>query len=85
MNRSFWKKIHPIVAVLATLCIACFWFSTVISELFLSHEAVLVVKQSILYGFILLIPSMMLTGISGMKLGGKSKNPLILAKKRECL
>lgn len=82
MNRSFWKKIHPIAATLAMSFIACFWISTVISELLMSHEAVLAVKHTILYAFIIFIPCMMLTGISGIKLSGKSKNALIAAKRQ---
>lgn len=82
MNRNVFKKIHPIAACMATGFIACFWLSSVISEIFGSHEQVLMVKQSILYAFAIFIPAMMLTGISGMKLAGKSSNPLIIAKRK---
>ncbi|MFZ7234224.1 hypothetical protein ACLSZ5_05850 [Avibacterium avium] len=82
MNRTTWKTLHPIVACAAMGFIACFWFSSLLSELFASHDTVLLVKQSILYAFCLFIPCMALTGISGAKLAGKSKNPLIVAKRR---
>lgn len=82
MNRNAWKKIHPIVACAAMGFIACFWLSSVLSEVLGTHDTVLMVKQSILYTFCLFIPCMILTGISGNKLAGKGKHPLIMAKRR---
>ena len=50
----------------------------------LSLYAVLVatVKRAILYAFVLLVPAIMATGMTGMKLGGKSSYPPIAAKRR---
>lgn len=75
-------RIHALVGLLAMLIIASFWLSTVIAELFLSHTAVMWVKQHILLALIALIPLLMITGASGFALGKHSKNPLILAKRR---
>ncbi|MBQ5459101.1 MAG: hypothetical protein IIT59_01155 [Rhodocyclaceae bacterium] len=82
MPRETIKRIHGAAAFIALMCIATFWLSTVISELFLSHSAVATVKLAILYAFALLVPAIMATGMTGMKLGGKSRHPLIAAKRR---
>ena len=82
MSRETIKRIHGTAAFIALLCIVTFWLSTVISELFLSHSAVATVKLAILYAFALLVPAIMATGATGMKLGGKSSYPPIAAKRR---
>ena len=82
MPRETIKRIHGAAAFIALMCIATFWLSTVISELFLSHSAVATVKRAILYAFVLLVPAIMATGMTGMKLGGKSSYPPIAAKRR---
>lgn len=82
MPRETIKRIHGAAAFIALMCIATFWLSTVISELFLSHSAVATVKLAILYAFVLLVPAIMATGMTGMKLGGKSSHPLIAAKRK---
>lgn len=82
MNRNTLRTLHKAGAITATLLIASFWSSTVISELFLSIEAVVWVKNAIAYAVILLVLTMAVTGASGMKMGAKSKHPKIVAKKR---
>ena len=82
MPRETIKRIHGAAAFIALMCIATFWLSTAITELFFSHRAVAMVKLGILYAFALLVPAIMVTGITGMKLGGKSSFPPIAAKRR---
>lgn len=74
--------IHPLAGILAMATIASFWLATVISELFLSVDAVIRVKQAIPMGLFLLIPLLMITGGSGFSLGKNSTNPLIIQKRR---
>ena len=63
---------HKIGAVVATLCISSFFFSTVIVELFGSHELIATVKNLIVMpGLFILIPAIALTGGTGFAL---SKN-----------
>lgn len=76
------RKIHATAAVTAFLLIALFWISTVISEIFLSHQAVLTVKTVIVFAVFLLIAAMAITGATGFKMAGKSQNPTIVAKRR---
>ena len=73
--------IHAAAGVVAMLTVLTFWMSTAISELFFSQEAIAVVKQAILYGMLVLIPAMAITGASGFSLGGKRKGRLVDDKK----
>ena len=59
---------HAIAGSTAMLIIACFWTSTLISELFMDHTAVAAVKHAIVYGLFLLVPFMAATGGSGFAL-----------------
>ncbi|WP_202922320.1 hypothetical protein [Pseudoxanthomonas koreensis] len=74
--------IHPLAGAIALLTIATFWISTAVSELFLSEHAVTVVKTSIPWGFLLLIPALAAAGGSGFKLAGKARGGLVGKKAR---
>lgn len=76
------RKIHTTAAVTAFLLIASFWISTVISEVFFSHQVVLLVKKVIVFAVFLLIAAMAITGATGFKMAGKSQNTAIVAKRR---
>lgn len=76
------RKIHAAVGILSFLFIAVFWSSTVISELFLSQDAIANVKVAISHAFIVFIPSMVITGATGFAMGGKSSFPMLVAKRR---
>ena len=82
MNRKTLVKIHASASFLGFVFILVFWLSTLISELFMSYATIAMVKQSILYAFILFIPAMIMAGVSGNRLGAKSKHPNVLAKKK---
>ena len=56
---------HSMAGILAFTMIACFWISTFVSELFLSFEAVELVKHGILISMWILIPTLIITGASG--------------------
>jgi len=70
-------KLHAIAGTIAMLTILIFWASTIISELFGSHAQITSVKTLVLYGMILLIPSMIATGASGASLGKGWKLPVV--------
>ena len=82
MNRNTLRKIHAAAGAGAFLFIASFWSSTVLSELFGSHETVAAVKQTIVYALFGLIACMATAGATGMTMGGKSKHTAIAAKRR---
>ena len=75
-------KIHPIAGVIGFLTILTFWTSTAISELFGTYETVAAVKQMVLYGMFILVPSMAIVGASGMKMGSRRKDAPARAKKK---
>lgn len=77
------KKIHLIAAIMATLMIVLFFSSTVLVELFGSHEAVATVKSLIVMpGLFVLVPAIAATGGSGFFLSRTRKGRLVEAKKR---
>ena len=77
------EKAHLIAGLLATLTIATFFLSTVLVELFGSHEAVATVKSLIvLPGLFILVPAIAATGGSGFFLSKSRQGRLVDAKKR---
>jgi len=75
-------KVHAIAGVIGFLMILSFWTSTILSELFATHETIAAVKHAILYGMAILIPAVAVAGASGMNMGRKRKDTPALAKKR---
>lgn len=76
------RYVHPIAGAIAFLTILTFWIATVASELFGTAAAVAVVKQAIPWGFLILVPSLAITGASGFRMAGASPDPRIVSKKR---
>ncbi|QQN74334.1 hypothetical protein [Croceicoccus sp. YJ47] len=76
------KMIHPIAGAIALLTIVCFWLSTVSAELMGSEAMLVTVKTIIPWGFLILIPSLMAAGGSGLQLGKGLRNPLVGVKRR---
>jgi hypothetical protein len=74
------KIIHPVAGALAILTIATFWLSTAISELFASQAFVTVVKTTIPWGFLLLIPALAAAGGTGIVLAKGQRKGLIGTK-----
>jgi hypothetical protein len=77
------SRIHMAAGMLATLLIAAFFTSTVLVELFGSHEAVAAVKCLIVFpGLFILVPSIALTGAMGFALSKTRGGRLVEKKKR---
>jgi hypothetical protein len=76
------SKLHGIFGAVALLCIATFWLSTVVSELFLTQASVVAVKNAVLTGMWLLIPAMAATGGSGFSLAKGRGGRLVDVKMR---
>lgn len=74
------RIIHPVAGLIALLTIATFWLSTVISELFLSEAAVVAVKTTLPWGFLLLVPALAAAGGSGFFLSQGQRTGLVGAK-----
>lgn len=77
------KRIHLIAGVLAPLCIATFFLSTVLVELFGSPAAVAQVKSLIVTpGLWILVPAIAAAGGSGFFLSRSRRGRLVDAKKK---
>ena len=76
------KTLHPIAGALALVTISSFWLSTVLTEVFAGASLVTLVKTTIPWGFLLLVPILALAGLSGFRLAGKMRGPLVAAKRR---
>ena len=80
MKRKLIVKIHLISTVIAGLTISSFFTATIISEVINDTLLIMSVKEKILYGLPILLVSMPSVGISGLKLTGRSKSPVHIAK-----
>jgi hypothetical protein len=76
------NKLHPIAGIIGFVTILTFWLSTVASELFGSAAVIANVKEMIPWGFLLLVPALAITGVSGFRLARTSSDPRIVKKKR---
>lgn len=79
MNKS---RAHAIAGIVAMTMVLCFWSATLFSELFMSYEYIAFTKRAILYGLLILIPSMAVTGLSGAVLGRNRTGAVLESKKR---
>jgi len=75
-------KIHAAAGTLALITITTFWSSTILTELFGSHSQVATLKMGILWGMLILIPSMATAGATGAALGRKWRLPQVAAKSK---
>ncbi len=76
------RKLHPIAGVIGLAAILTFWLSTVTSELFGSTAVVAVVKETIPWGFLIVVPALAITGVSGFRIVGASSDPRLIRKRR---
>jgi hypothetical protein len=76
------SRAHAIFGSIAMLCIFCFWTSTLVTELFMSKEAIVTVKGIILQAMWILIPAMVATGGSGFSLAKGRTGRLVDSKKK---
>jgi hypothetical protein len=75
-------KIHVISACLALATISSFWLSTLVSEALGDHALIVTVKTGVLYGMLVLIPSMATAGATGAAMGRGWKLPQVARKSR---
>ena len=77
------KTLHKLAAIIATLCIASFFFSTIVVELFGSQDTIAHVKSLIVQpGLLILIPAIAITGITGFAMSKNRKGRLLETKKK---
>ena len=77
------NKIHLVAAVIATLCIATFFTSTILVELFGSYESIATVKNLIVMpGLFILVPAIAIAGGTGFALSKNRKGHLVDNKQK---
>ncbi len=76
------KHIHPLAGGTALLIILVFWLTTALVELFGDAATITLVKTAIPWGFLVLIPALALTGLSGMRRAQGRDVPALRAKRR---
>jgi len=81
-SRILVSRVHRTAGVAAFVLVLLFWLSTVAVELLGTPAAVASVKQAILFGMVLLAPSIAAAGATGFTLGGRSSAPVVAGKKR---
>lgn len=75
--------IHRIAAITATLCVATFFSSTLLVELFGSTEAIKMVKSLIVFpGIFILVPAIATTGATGFMMS-KQRSGRVCDKKKK--
>jgi hypothetical protein len=74
------KRIHLGAGLVAMTLVAAFFLATVAVELSGDSAAVLAVKTAIVFGLFLLVPSVMITGITGRSLAANRRAPLLRRK-----
>ncbi len=73
---------HALAGMISLTTLLIFWGSSLYAQVLTSPETITAFKAMILTGMWVLIPVTMLTGMSGMILGGQRKDTLALKKMR---
>jgi len=82
MKRKRIIRIHILASIAALLLICTFFTASLLAELDSDIYVIRNVKRGILYAIPLLLVTMPVLGISGLKLAGNSRHSLVLLKKR---
>lgn len=76
--------LHKVFAIVAFTTIVIFWLSTLTVELFLTNEVITFIKSLIVKpGLFILIPSIIITGITGVIISKKSNKKELITKKKK--
>lgn len=75
-------RVHRAAALAAYVTILLFWISTAVSELSGSVAAVVLVKRTIPWGFLVLVPALAVAGATGFWMTRRSRSPRVRAKRR---
>jgi len=78
----FLRTLHPIAGTVALGAVALFWTASLAAELAGDPATLAAVKRAILWGLLVLIPTIALTGASGFRLAGGTATGPIGAKRR---
>ena len=73
-------RLHPLAGGIAILCIVSFMMASVASELYGDALIIAATKGRILWGLMILIPCLALTGLSGYRAAGGAPRGLAIVK-----
>jgi hypothetical protein len=82
MPRSLVRTVHLVASLAALTIIALFLVATIASEMLGDEGQVASVKASIAGAVGILVPTLAVAGLSGKRLAGASRSPMVLRKKR---
>ena len=74
------KSIHPIAGIVALVTVVIFWLSTIFVGLFASRASSVALKIALPWGFLLLIPALLIAGGSGFALSRGYRKRIIESK-----
>ncbi|MBA6154287.1 hypothetical protein [Gelidibacter maritimus] len=80
MKRSKIVTVHIVATIIATVTISCFFSFSLVAEITGKDLFIKQVKTGILYCLPLLLIAMPVLAISGKKLAGNSKHPIVAKK-----
>lgn len=78
-------RVHAVAGVLGLTLITLFITTSAVVELVGDHATIAAVKQWILYGVAVLIPSLIVAGASGRSMMGQEPGPLVRNKQRRMI
>ena len=76
------RKIHPAAGIISFLTILTFWYATVAAGLSGKGETVLIVRTVVLWGMLLFVPALIVSGVTGFRQAGRRAKGLVRSKKR---
>jgi len=79
------SRVHAIAGILGLTLITLFFTASITVELGGGEQAVTQVKLLIVFGLLVLVPSMIVTGGSGRSLIGRRSSPLIRLKQKRMI
>ena len=81
-KRKLFSKIHKVAGITALFVISSFFLSSVYGEIIGKHELILAIKTYIVYTIPIMLILMPVCAITGKKMAGKSKSPVVKSKNK---
>jgi hypothetical protein len=82
MSRNALRALHAAASTLGLLLILSFFTSTIVVGVVGDSHAIAAVKSGIVHALFALVPVMAVAGLSGQRLAGRSRAPVVLRKLR---
>lgn len=79
-GRRALRLLHVVCALIAFCTVLAFWLASFGADVFLDEPGVLAVKRAIVRGLFVLVPALMLSGVTGRVLAGSKPEGLAARK-----